>query len=93
LIELQSNSKRARIEINLANLPTDHCLRKKIYDYHPSDRDNIRKTYLQKRHLVKKCLALVFFFIHYIYIYIYMLTSLPKILVPSLITWIVSFEH
>jgi hypothetical protein len=28
-IELQSNSKRARIEVNLANLPTEHCLKKK----------------------------------------------------------------
>jgi hypothetical protein len=28
-IELQSNSKRARIEVDLANLPTDPCLQKK----------------------------------------------------------------
>jgi hypothetical protein len=28
-IELQSNSKRARIEVDLANLTTDLCLRKK----------------------------------------------------------------
>jgi hypothetical protein len=48
-IELQSNSKQARIEVDLANLPTDHCLRKKNFDYHSSDRDNIRKAYLQKR--------------------------------------------
>jgi len=47
-IELQSSSKWARIKVDLANLPTDHCLRKKIYDYHPSDRDNIWKAYLQE---------------------------------------------
>jgi hypothetical protein len=29
-IELQSNSKRARIEVNIANLSIDHSLRKKI---------------------------------------------------------------
>jgi len=49
-IELQSNSKWACIEIDLANLPTDSCLRKKIYDYHPSDTDKIQRAYLQKRH-------------------------------------------
>jgi hypothetical protein len=49
-IELQSNSKRARIEVDLANLPIDPGLRKKIYDYHPSDRDKIRRAYLQKKH-------------------------------------------
>jgi hypothetical protein len=48
-IELQSNSKRARIEVDLANLTTGPCLRKKIYDYHPSDRDKIRRAYLQKK--------------------------------------------
>jgi myo-inositol catabolism protein IolC len=48
-IELQSNSKRAHIVVDLANLPTDHFLRKKISYYHPSDRDNIRIAYLQKR--------------------------------------------
>jgi hypothetical protein len=48
-IKLQSNSKRARIEVDLTNLPTDPCLRKKISDYHPSDRDKIRRAYLQKR--------------------------------------------
>jgi hypothetical protein len=30
-IELQSNYKRARIKVNLANLPLDHCLRKKKF--------------------------------------------------------------
>jgi hypothetical protein len=48
-IKLQSNSKRPRNEINLANLPRDSCLRKKICDYHPSDKDQIRRTYLQIR--------------------------------------------
>jgi hypothetical protein len=47
-IELQSNSKRVRIEVDLANLSTDHFLRKKNYDYHLNDRDNIRRAYLQK---------------------------------------------
>jgi hypothetical protein len=49
-IELQSNSKRARIEVDLANLSTDLGLRKKIFDYHPSDKDKIRRAYLQKKH-------------------------------------------
>jgi hypothetical protein len=49
LIELQSNSKRVHIEVDLVNLPIDHCLRKKIYDYHHSDRDKIQRAYLQKR--------------------------------------------
>jgi hypothetical protein len=47
-IELQSNSKRARVEVDLANLPQDPCLRKKVSDYHSSDRDQIRRAYLQK---------------------------------------------
>jgi hypothetical protein len=51
-IELQSNSKRARIVINLTNLSTDHCLKKKLINYHPSDIDNIHRTYLQKKLLV-----------------------------------------
>ena len=46
-IKLQSNSKRSRVKVDLANLPKDSCLRKKIYDYHPSDRDQIRRAYLQ----------------------------------------------
>jgi hypothetical protein len=48
-IMLQSNSKRACIKVDLANLPTDSFLRKKIYDYHSSDRYNIRRAYLQKK--------------------------------------------
>jgi hypothetical protein len=50
-IKPQSDSKRARIEVNLANLPIDPYLRKKIYDYYPCDRDNIRRVYLQKKTL------------------------------------------
>jgi hypothetical protein len=39
-IELESNSKRSRFEVNLANLPEDPNLRKKKKcDYHPSDRN------------------------------------------------------
>jgi hypothetical protein len=48
-IELKSNFKRAHIEVNLATMPTDPGLRKKISDYHPSDRDKIRRAYLQKK--------------------------------------------
>jgi len=53
-IELQSNSKRARFEVDLANLPTNPGLRKKISDYHPSDRDKIRRAHLQKKKKKKK---------------------------------------
>jgi hypothetical protein len=38
-IEFQSNSKRARIEVYLANLPIDYCLKNKKYDYHHSNRN------------------------------------------------------
>jgi hypothetical protein len=40
-IELQSNFKRTRIDVDLSNLPLDSCLRKKIPDYHTNDRDQI----------------------------------------------------
>ena len=46
-IKLQSNSKRPSVEVDLANLPRDPCLRKKICDYHPSDRDQIQRAYQQ----------------------------------------------
>jgi hypothetical protein len=46
-IKLQSNSKQARVKVDLANMPIDHCLRKKN-DYYANDRDQIRKVYLQK---------------------------------------------
>jgi hypothetical protein len=47
-INLQSNSKQPRVKVNLANLPGDPYFIKKMYDYHPSDRDQIRKAYIQK---------------------------------------------
>jgi hypothetical protein len=40
-IELQSNSKRARVEVDLANQPSNPRLRKKVSDYHLSDIDQI----------------------------------------------------
>ena len=46
-IKLQSNSKRSRVEIDLANLLGDPCLRTNICNYHLSDRDQVRRTYLQ----------------------------------------------
>jgi hypothetical protein len=48
-IEVESNSKRHRIEVDLANLPRDPNLRKKMSGFHPSDRDQIRKAFIQKR--------------------------------------------
>jgi hypothetical protein len=48
-IELESNFKRPRIEVDLANLHGNLSLRKKVCDYHPSDRDQIRIAFLQKR--------------------------------------------
>lgn len=50
--ELQSNSKQDCVEINLANLPVDPFLRKKkkTHFHHLSDRDQIRRAYLQKWH-------------------------------------------
>jgi hypothetical protein len=47
--KLQSNSKQARVKIDLANLLVDSCLRKKNLNYHPSDRDQIQRAYIQKR--------------------------------------------
>jgi hypothetical protein len=46
-IKFQSNSKRPRVEVDLANLSKDPYLRKKFCDYHPSNRDQIRRAYLQ----------------------------------------------
>jgi hypothetical protein len=45
-IELQLNSKRDRVEVDLTNLLANPCLRRKISNYQPSDRDQIRRTYL-----------------------------------------------
>ena len=41
-------SKQPRIEIDLNNLLSDPGLRKSILEYHPNDRDQIRRFYLQK---------------------------------------------
>ncbi|KAJ9541078.1 hypothetical protein OSB04_027584 [Centaurea solstitialis] len=41
-------SKQSRIEINLADLPTDPGLRTRIWDYNPSIRDEVRRAYLLK---------------------------------------------
>ncbi|PIN11338.1 hypothetical protein CDL12_16064 [Handroanthus impetiginosus] len=45
----QECSKRNREVINFENLPSDPGLRKKIIDYHPNDRDEIRRWYIQKK--------------------------------------------
>ena len=42
-----SNPKRTRIEVDVANLPTNLGLRIKISNYHPNERDQIRRHYLQ----------------------------------------------
>jgi hypothetical protein len=48
-IELESNSKRLRVEIDLTNLLGDPSLRKIKCDYHPSDKNQIRRAFLQKK--------------------------------------------
>ena len=45
--ESGSNPKRTRIEVDVANLPTHLSLRIKISNYHPIERDQIRRHYLQ----------------------------------------------
>ena len=47
-IELESNSKLPRVELDLTNLLGNSSLRKKMCDYHPSDRNQIRRAFLQK---------------------------------------------
>jgi hypothetical protein len=47
-IELQLNYKQTHIEVDLENLLVNLYLRKKIYDCHYNDRDQIRIAYLQK---------------------------------------------
>ncbi|KAJ9541079.1 hypothetical protein OSB04_027585 [Centaurea solstitialis] len=42
------SSKQSRIEINLADLPTDPGLRIRIWDYNPNIRDEVRRAYLLK---------------------------------------------
>ena len=41
--------KRTRIEVDVANLPTDPGLRIKISNYHANERDQIRRHYLQNK--------------------------------------------
>ena len=48
--ESGSNPKRTSIEVDVANLPTDPSLRIKISNYHPNERDQIRRHYLQNKH-------------------------------------------
>jgi hypothetical protein len=40
-IPIQLNSKQVRINVNLANLLVDPCLRKKIHNCHPNDKNQI----------------------------------------------------
>ncbi|KAM4100214.1 hypothetical protein ACB094_05G051500 [Castanea mollissima] len=47
--ESRSNPKQTRIEVDVANLPTNLGLRIKISNYHPNERDQIRRHYLQNR--------------------------------------------
>uniref|UniRef100_A0A2N9GA43 TTF-type domain-containing protein n=1 Tax=Fagus sylvatica TaxID=28930 RepID=A0A2N9GA43_FAGSY len=44
-----SSSKQDRVEINLADLPSDPGLRPRITDYHPNDRDQVRRAYVQRK--------------------------------------------
>jgi hypothetical protein len=45
-----SSSKQDRVEINLANLPSDPGLRPRITDYHPNDhdQDQVCRAYAQR---------------------------------------------
>ncbi|KAK9994738.1 hypothetical protein SO802_024441 [Lithocarpus litseifolius] len=47
--ESESNPKRTHIEVDVVNLPMDPGLRIKISDYHPNERDQIRRHYLQNK--------------------------------------------
>ena len=40
-----NSSKQRREEINLADLPSDLGLRPRITNYHPNDRDQVRRAY------------------------------------------------
>ncbi|RWR93453.1 rve domain-containing protein [Cinnamomum micranthum f. kanehirae] len=46
--QVSSASKKSHVEVNLADLPADPGLRNPILSYHPMDRDQIRRAYLQK---------------------------------------------
>jgi hypothetical protein len=45
---VDNSSKQSRVEINLADLPSDPGLRPRITDYHPNDRDQVRRAYAQR---------------------------------------------
>ena len=47
--EFGSNPKQTCIEVDVANLPIDTGLRIKISNYHPNERDQIRRHYLQNK--------------------------------------------
>ena len=50
MIPLSSNQmKLTCVGVDLANLPIDPCLIKKISDYHINDINQIQKTYLPKK--------------------------------------------
>ncbi|RWR79953.1 zinc finger MYM-type protein 1-like protein [Cinnamomum micranthum f. kanehirae] len=45
--EMPSSSKKGRVEVNLTDLPADPGLRNPISSYHPTDRDQVRKAWLE----------------------------------------------
>ena len=45
---VDNSSKQDRVEINLVDLPSDSGLRLRITDYHPNDRDQVRRAYAQR---------------------------------------------
>ena len=45
---VDNSSKQDRVEINLADLPSDSGLRPRITDYHPNDQDQGRRAYAQR---------------------------------------------
>jgi hypothetical protein len=46
--KVDNSSKQDRVEINLTDLPFDPGLRPRIMDYHPNDRDQVRRAYAQR---------------------------------------------
>ena len=46
--ETQGCSKHSRVEIDLDDLPSDPGMRKKNSEYHPNERDAIRRAYWQR---------------------------------------------
>ena len=45
---VDDSSKQSRVEINLVDLPSNPGLRSRITDYHPNDRDQVRRAYAQR---------------------------------------------